>query len=97
VAATIRHAASAAGIAAATGAGQSAGKCGCHGNFAALQQFTGTLSTPPALNPAPEETGVHPLKSNHAFACAIAISLLLGAVVMFGSLHAAASNMQVTM
>jgi hypothetical protein len=37
------------------------------------------------------------LRSNHAFAFAIAISLLLGAVVMFGSLHAAAGNMQVTM
>ena len=48
-------------------------------------------------NPAPQETEEHPMKSNHALGFAIAISLLLGAAVIFGSLHAAASHMQVTM
>jgi hypothetical protein len=37
------------------------------------------------------------MRSNHKFAVAIAISLLAGAAVMFGSLHTAASHMQVTM
>ena len=37
------------------------------------------------------------MRSNHKFAVAIAISLLTGAAVMFGSLHTAASRMQVTM
>jgi hypothetical protein len=37
------------------------------------------------------------MRSNHEFAFAIATSLLIGAAVMFGSLHAAASHMQVTM
>jgi hypothetical protein len=37
------------------------------------------------------------MRSNNAFGFAIAISLLLGAAVIFGSLHAAASHMRVTM
>jgi hypothetical protein len=37
------------------------------------------------------------MKTDHVFAFAIAISLLAGAAVMFGSLHAAASHIQVTM
>jgi hypothetical protein len=37
------------------------------------------------------------MKSNHEFAFAIAIGLLTTAAVMFGSLHAAVSHMQVTM
>jgi hypothetical protein len=37
------------------------------------------------------------MRTNHVFAFAIAISLLVGAAVMFGSLHAAASHIQVTM
>jgi hypothetical protein len=47
--------------------------------------------------PVSEETGEHPMRTNHAFAFAIAISLLVGAAVMFGSLHAATSHIQVTM
>jgi hypothetical protein len=37
------------------------------------------------------------MKSNHVFAFAIVTSLLVGAAVMFGSLHAATSRIQVTM
>ena len=37
------------------------------------------------------------MKSNNAFAFAIAISLAVAAVVMFCSLHAAASRIKVTM
>jgi hypothetical protein len=37
------------------------------------------------------------MRSNQAFAFAIAISLLTGAAVMFGTLHIAASHFHVTM
>jgi hypothetical protein len=37
------------------------------------------------------------IRSNHAFALAVATSLVVGAALMFGSLHAAASHLQVTM
>jgi hypothetical protein len=37
------------------------------------------------------------MRANHAFAFAMAISLAVAAAVMFGSLHAAASRIKVTM
>jgi hypothetical protein len=37
------------------------------------------------------------MRSNHALALAIAISLVAGAVLMFVSLHHAATHMHVTM
>jgi len=49
---------------------------------------------PGAIGPS---TGEHPIRSNYTFVLAIAISLLIGAALMFASLHAAASHMQVTM
>jgi hypothetical protein len=52
---------------------------------------------PPVPSTASQETEGHPMRSNHEFALAIAISLLTAAAVMFGSLHAAARHMQVTM
>ena len=38
-----------------------------------------------------------PIRSNKAFAIAVGISLGLGVLLMFASLHHAASNMQATM
>jgi len=52
------------------------------------------MQTLGAIRPS---TGEHPIRSNHTFVLAIAISLLIGAALMFASLHAAASHMQVTM
>jgi hypothetical protein len=37
------------------------------------------------------------MRSNHAFAFAIAVSLAVAAAVMFGSLHAAAGHIKATM
>ena len=58
-----------------------------------MQQFeiVSPLVRPPSGTPG---TGELPIRSNRTFAIAVAISLGLGAVLMFVSLHHAASRMQ---
>jgi hypothetical protein len=64
--------------------------------FAALQQFARKLPFSAGCPPAARALE-SPIRSNRSFAILVAISLGLGAVLMFVSLHHAASNMQATM